>query len=58
MDQNDHFTIIGETIDSGPIIAIYKTFQYLNTNIYNDLFKLKSQIIKLFIYNSLNCKNS
>ena len=25
MDQNDHFTIIGETIDSGPIIAIYKT---------------------------------
>lgn len=25
MDQNDHFTIIGETIDSGPIIATYKT---------------------------------
>jgi mevalonate pyrophosphate decarboxylase len=25
MDQQDHFTLIGETIDSGPIIAIYKT---------------------------------
>lgn len=25
MDQQDHFTIIGETIDSGPIIATYKT---------------------------------
>ena len=25
MDQQDHFTIIGETIDSGPIIGIYKT---------------------------------
>ena len=25
MDQADHFTIIGETIDSGPIIATYKT---------------------------------
>ena len=25
MDQQDHYTIIGETIDSGPIIATYKT---------------------------------
>lgn len=25
MDQQDHFTIIGETIDSGPIVGIYKT---------------------------------
>ena len=25
MDQQDHFTIIGETIDSGPIIGTYKS---------------------------------
>lgn len=25
MESNDHFTIYGETIDSGPIIATYKT---------------------------------
>ena len=24
-ERDDHFTIIGETIDSGPIIGIYKT---------------------------------
>ena len=25
MDQQDHFTIIGETIDSGPIVGTYKS---------------------------------
>ena len=25
MDQQDHFTIIGETIDSGPVVGTYKS---------------------------------